>query len=153
VFEKQCKNIAWGVYKIGAKSVSLSHRFIDLLNNIVNAYLADGVLGDNEMNAHQGHSIQYRIAVGQNTGKKVFALSTLPSLTEDTQGEILGKVAGFSLHAGVVAKAHERSKLERLCRYISKTYRNFKWGILTTTPGSSHRIFHFRLTFSTFLSF
>jgi len=29
-------------------------------------------------------------------------------------------VAGFSLHAGVVAKAHERKKLERLCRYISR---------------------------------
>jgi hypothetical protein len=72
------------------------------------------------MIAHQGHSIQYRIAVGQNRGKKVFALSTLPSLPEDIQGEILGKVAGFSLHAGVAAKAYERSKLERLCRYISR---------------------------------
>jgi hypothetical protein len=30
------------------------------------------------------------------------------------------KVAGFSLHAGVAAKAHERKKLERLCRYISR---------------------------------
>jgi hypothetical protein len=29
-------------------------------------------------------------------------------------------VAGFSLHAGVVAKAHERQKLERLCRYIAR---------------------------------
>jgi hypothetical protein len=70
-----------------------------------NAYLADNALGDNEMNTHQGHSVQYRIAVGKNTGKKVFALSTLPSLPEDSQGEILGRVAGFSLHAGVVAIA------------------------------------------------
>lgn len=29
-------------------------------------------------------------------------------------------MAGFSLHAGVAAKAHERKKLERLCRYISR---------------------------------
>jgi len=29
-------------------------------------------------------------------------------------------VAGFSLHAGVAAKADERKKLERLCRYISR---------------------------------
>ena len=29
-------------------------------------------------------------------------------------------VAGFSLHAGVAAKAHQRQKLERLCRYISR---------------------------------
>jgi hypothetical protein len=32
----------------------------------------------------------------------------------------VGKVAGFSLHAGVAAKAQERKKLERLCRYISR---------------------------------
>jgi len=29
-------------------------------------------------------------------------------------------VAGFSLHAGVSARAQERQKLERLCRYISR---------------------------------
>jgi hypothetical protein len=94
-----------------------------------NVYFADGVLGDNEMNAHQGHSIQYRIAVGQNMGKKarsvpanagIYSLKTLPSLAGDMQGEVLGKVAGFSLHAGVAVKAYERSKLEHLCRYISR---------------------------------
>jgi hypothetical protein len=31
-----------------------------------------------------------------------------------------GNVAGFSLHAGVTARAHERAKLERLCRYIAR---------------------------------
>ena len=31
-----------------------------------------------------------------------------------------GKGAGFSLHAGVAAKANERDRLERLCRYISR---------------------------------
>ena len=30
------------------------------------------------------------------------------------------KVAGFSLHAGVEARADERKKLERLCRYIAR---------------------------------
>jgi hypothetical protein len=29
-------------------------------------------------------------------------------------------VAGFSLHAGVAARAHEREKLERLCRSIAR---------------------------------
>jgi len=32
----------------------------------------------------------------------------------------VGKVVGFSLHAGVAARAHEREKLERLCRYIAR---------------------------------
>ena len=29
-------------------------------------------------------------------------------------------MAGFSLHAGVAAKANQRDKLERLCRYITR---------------------------------
>ena len=32
----------------------------------------------------------------------------------------MAKDAGFSLHAGVVAQVHQRDKLERLCRYISR---------------------------------
>ena len=28
--------------------------------------------------------------------------------------------AGFSLHAGVMAEVHQRDKLERLCRYVSR---------------------------------
>jgi Putative transposase len=39
---------------------------------------------------------------------------------DEIQNSVLGKVDGFSLHAGVAAKAHERSKLERLCRTISR---------------------------------
>ena len=77
-----------------------------------------------------GHSISYRIAVGPHAGRKVFRLQTLPACDEPDAG----KVAGFSLpqgtlsprpgshlvHAGVGAKADERKKLERLCRYIAK---------------------------------
>ena len=32
----------------------------------------------------------------------------------------MGEAAGFSLHAGVATRAHERKKLERLCRYIAR---------------------------------
>jgi hypothetical protein len=39
---------------------------------------------------------------------------------DDSFGEEVGKVAGFSLHAGVMARADERQELERLCRYISR---------------------------------
>ena len=66
-----------------------------------------------------GHSITYRIAVGPQAGRKVFTLQTLPASDEPVDGET-GKVAGFSLHAGVAARAQERQKLERLCRYISR---------------------------------
>ena len=66
-----------------------------------------------------GHSITYRIAVGPQAGRKVFTLQTLPTCDEPFDDGV-GKVAGFSLHAGVAAGAHERNKLERLCRYISR---------------------------------
>jgi hypothetical protein len=47
-------------------------------------------------------------------------LQTLPACDpEDQFGNTPGLVVGFSLHASVAAKAHERKKLERLCRYIS----------------------------------
>ena len=49
----------------------------------------------------------------------VFTLQTLPSCNEPVD-TALTKVAGFSLHAGVAAKAHERKKLERSCRYIER---------------------------------
>jgi len=42
-------------------------------------------------------------------------LQTLPACDpEDDFTESVGKVAGFSLHAGVAARADEREKLERL---------------------------------------
>ena len=40
---------------------------------------------------------------------------------EETFANGLGKVTGLSLHAGVAAKAHQRDKLEHLCRYIART--------------------------------
>jgi hypothetical protein len=84
-----------------------------------NCYLADDVLTDNEMTTHQGYSVQYRIAVGPHAGEKVFTLKTLP-MPDELQNNVLGKIDGFSLHSGVAIKAYERSKLERLCRYISR---------------------------------
>jgi hypothetical protein len=86
-----------------------------------NSYLASDVVDDDAMTPLVGHSITYRIAVGPQAGRKVFTLQTLPACdSEDQSGDTVGKVAGFSLHAGVAAKAHERKKLERLCRYISR---------------------------------
>jgi len=81
-----------------------------------NSYLSEDALDDDPMNALLGHSITYRIAVGPHTGRKVFSLQTLsPSDEPGTE-----QVAGFSLHAGVAARANEREKLERLCRYITR---------------------------------
>ncbi len=51
----------------------------------------------------------------------MFTLQTLPDCRPDNPFvDTVGKVAGFSLHAGVATRAHERDKLERLCRYIAR---------------------------------
>ena len=67
-----------------------------------------------------GHSVSYRIAVGPHQGRKVFTLQTLPPLAGGEDSGQAAKVAGFSLHASVVAEPHRRDKPERLCRYISR---------------------------------
>jgi hypothetical protein len=68
-----------------------------------------------------GCSISYRIAVGSQQGRKVFTLQTLPAVEVDDRYAQVAKDAGFSLHAGVAAQGSERDKLERLCRYISRS--------------------------------
>jgi hypothetical protein len=84
-----------------------------------NSYLIGDSLESGLMDQLIGSSITYRISVGPQQGRKVFTLQTLPAgdgLVDDG----VGKVAGFSLHAAVAARADQRKKLERLCRYISR---------------------------------
>ena len=101
-----------------------------------------------------GSSITYRIAVGPQQGRKVLTLQTLPDCESDNPfASMVGEVAGFSLHAGVATKFHERSKLERLCRYVTRPpvsttrlslIRNGKLRYELKTPwrnGTTHVIF------------
>jgi len=68
----------------------------------------------------QTHSITYRIAVGAHKGRKAFMLQSLPPLGEGEERPGVAQLSGFSLHAGVAAAAHQRYKLERLARYITR---------------------------------
>jgi hypothetical protein len=43
-----------------------------------------------------------------------------PPLEETPNNPLLARLAGFSLHAATVCEAHQRSRLERLCRYITR---------------------------------
>ena len=80
-----------------------------------------GVSDEDPSNQLFGSSITYRIALGPQQGRKVFTLQTLPDIGSNNPGTTrVGEVSGFSLHAGVATKANERSKLERLCRYITR---------------------------------
>jgi hypothetical protein len=69
-----------------------------------------------------GHSITYRIAVGPRAGQKLFTLQTAaPRLQElEADANRAARAGGFSLHAGVEIAPHQREKLERLCRCVSR---------------------------------
>ena len=124
--------LRWVKVSTSAELTQLAHtiayrvgRFLErqglLERDAENSYLAGEVEDDNPIMQLLGHSITYRIAVGSQAGRKVFTLQTLPACDPDDHGgDTVGKVAGFSLHAGVAARIHERKKLERLCRYISR---------------------------------
>ena len=86
-----------------------------------NDYLALETADDDPLSVLRGHSISYRIALGPQAGRKVFTLQTLPPVDiDESHSGTVGQVAGFNLHAGVAARADQRRKLERLCRYITR---------------------------------
>ncbi len=91
-----------------------------LERDVENSYLNLEEGDEDPMQQVLGCSVSYRIAIGPLQGRKVFTLQTLPSWEDDDRFAQVAKESGFSLHAGVVAQAWERSKLERLCRYITR---------------------------------
>ncbi len=91
-----------------------------LERDVEHSYLALEGLDEDPMDQLRGHSITYRIAVGPQQGRKVFTLQTLPDERDADDTPTVGTVARFSLHAGVAAKADQRDKLERLCRYVTR---------------------------------
>jgi hypothetical protein len=65
-------------------------------------------------------SIANRIAIGPHAGRKALTLYCVPPLNEVPNNPLLARLAGFSLHAASVCEAHQRGRLERLCRYITR---------------------------------
>jgi hypothetical protein len=82
-------------------------------------FLSDSVAGDDGMDGLRMNAITYCIATCPHVGRKVVTLQTLPGNASPLEGEA-GMVGGFPLHAGVAAEAHERQKLEKLSRYITR---------------------------------
>jgi len=68
----------------------------------------------------------------------VFTLQTIPPQPEPAPDHPrVAKLSGFSLHAGVAARAHQRKKVERLCRYIARP--DVSEQRLTLTPSGKVR--------------
>ena len=81
--------------------------------DIDNAYLAFDPAEESPIHGLLGSSITYRIATGPREGQKVFTLQTLPAEPDAPRPEV-AESSGFSLHAGIAAKASQRDKIERL---------------------------------------
>jgi hypothetical protein len=67
----------------------------------------------------QEGAVTYRIAFGPRAGRKVLALRGAMPREDAAYQPLYADIAGFSLHAAVRDEAHDRRRLERLCRYIT----------------------------------
>lgn len=68
----------------------------------------------------QAGSVTYRFATGRSKGKKAMVLKSITDNDHTATKGLVAKNSGFSLHAGVATKAHERDRLEKVCRYIAR---------------------------------
>ena len=70
----------------------------------------------------QAASVQSQIALGERKGQRVRRLGQLQSsdFQSELKGPLCAQVLGFSLHAAVYCAPHEREKLEKLCRYVTR---------------------------------
>jgi hypothetical protein len=67
-------------------------------------------------------SIRYRIAIGPQSGHRTLTIHN-PAMVREQQTTIKYLTTnqnGFSLNAAVAFKPHQRDKLERLCRYVTR---------------------------------
>ncbi len=78
--------------------------------------------GDTALEQLAGAAVRYRIAVGPIAGRKTMTLHSPVNLSgECAPAKALTAARdGFSLNAAVACEAHQRDKLERLCRYVSR---------------------------------
>ena len=72
--------------------------------------------------ACQAASVSNRIALGERAGHRVRRMGSfgLPGESPFSEGPRCVGIGGFSLHADVSIRAHERERLEKLSRYIAR---------------------------------
>ncbi len=68
----------------------------------------------------QAAAITYRIAFGPRAGQKVLTLRGAMPREDSARQPLCADIDGFSLHAAVRVEAHDRKRLEQLCRYINR---------------------------------
>ena len=68
----------------------------------------------------QAAALTYRIAFGPRAGHKVVTLRGAQPRETAPRQRLCADIDGFSLHAAVRCEAHERDRLEHLCRYLTR---------------------------------
>ena len=106
---------------------TIRHRVLRLLRK--RGFLTDEgevLVGEEEANQgllplFQAASIQGRVAQGPEAGARLGRLGVSgATAARFVPGSLCAEVDGFSLHAGVWVGAHDRERLEHLCRYIAR---------------------------------
>jgi hypothetical protein len=68
----------------------------------------------------QAAAVTYRIAFGPRAGQKVLTLRGAMPREDAARQPLCADIDGFSLHAAVRVEAHDRKRLEQLCRYTTR---------------------------------
>ncbi|MFY7866514.1 transposase zinc-binding domain-containing protein [Roseateles sp.] len=68
----------------------------------------------------QAAAVTYRIAFGPRAGQKVLTLRGAVPREATARQPLCADIDGFSLHAAVRVEAHDRKRLEQLCRTITR---------------------------------
>ncbi|MCA3223756.1 MAG: transposase, partial [Burkholderiales bacterium] len=68
----------------------------------------------------QAAAMTYRIAFGPRAGQKVLTLRGAVPREATARQPLCADIDGFSLHAAVRVEAHDRKRLEQLCRTITR---------------------------------
>ena len=73
------------------------------------------------MDAVSAASVRYRIAIGPHSGSRTLTLhDPLFIRTDKPEKALTADRDGFSLNAAVSCQPHQRDRLERLCRYVTR---------------------------------
>ena len=94
-----------------------------LVQEMGQAWLAEPVTDGEEARTLwplQAAAITYRIAFGPRAGQKVLTLRGAMPREDRARQPLCADIDGFSLHAAVRVEAHDRKRLEQLCRYITR---------------------------------
>lgn len=94
-----------------------------LVEDIGQTYLAEPDADGEEtrtLRPLQAAAITYRIAFGPRAGQKVLTLRCAMPREDQARQLLCADIDGFSQHAAVRVEAHDRKRLEQLCRYITR---------------------------------